>query len=239
MVFSIRSLGLKGIGRTTQGQNLASDKAEFQSRRQQMVKEQIEARGIRDSRVLKAMLTVPRHLFVEPNLVPLAYEDYPLPIANNQTISQPYIVAYMTELATISPEAKVLEIGTGSGYQAAILGLLAKKVYSIEFFPELAQKAHHLLEELGYRNVYIKAGDGYRGWAEHAPYDAILVTAAPDHIPQSLIDQLAINGKMLIPVGNWSQYLILLVKNQYGIVENRTLPVRFVPLIRGTEKLNE
>jgi protein-L-isoaspartate(D-aspartate) O-methyltransferase len=145
----------------------------------------------------------------------------------------------MTELATISPEAEVLEIGTGSGYQAAILGLLAKKVYSMEFFPELAQKARHLLQELGYTNIHVKVGDGYQGWAEHAPYDAILVTAAPDHIPQSLIDQLAINGKMLIPVGNWSQYLVLLIKNEYGIVQNRTLPVRFVPLIRGTEKLNE
>lgn len=239
MVFSIRSLAFKGIGRSTQGQNLAPSEAKFQSQRQQMVEEQLEARGIREPRVLKAMLTVPRHLFVEPNLAPLAYEDCPLPIANNQTISQPYIVAYMTELATISPEAKVLEIGTGSGYQAAILGLLAKKVYSMEFFPELAQKARHLLQELGYTNIHVKVGDGYQGWAEHAPYDAILVTAAPDHIPQSLIDQLAINGKMLIPVGNWSQYLVLLIKNEYGIVENRTLPVRFVPLIRGTEKLNE
>jgi protein-L-isoaspartate(D-aspartate) O-methyltransferase len=109
----------------------------------------------------------------------------------------------------------------------------------MEFFPELAQKARHLLQELGYTNIHVKVGDGYQGWAEHAPYDAILVTAAPDHIPQSLIDQLAINGKMLIPVGNWSQYLVLLIKNEYGIVENRTLPVRFVPLIRGTEKLNE
>lgn len=239
MVFSIRSLAFKGIGRSIQGQNLAPSEAKFQSQRQQMVEEQLEARGIREPRVLKAMLTVPRHLFVEPNLAPLAYEDCPLPIANNQTISQPYIVAYMTELATISPEAKVLEIGTGSGYQAAILGLLAKKVYSMEFFPELAQKARHLLQELGYTNIHVKVGDGYQGWAEHAPYDAILVTAAPDHIPQSLIDQLAINGKMLIPVGNWSQYLVLLIKNEYGIVENRTLPVRFVPLIRGTEKLNE
>lgn len=231
MVFSIRSLGFKGIGRGTQGQNLAPSEAKFQSQRQQMVKEQLEARGIREPRILKAMLTVPRHLFVEPNLAHLAYEDYPLPITNNQTISQPYIVAYMTELATISPDAKVLEIGTGSGYQAAILGLLAKKVYSLEFFPELAQKAHHLLQELGYNNVHVKVGDGSQGWAEHAPYNAILVTAAPEHIPQSLIDQLAINGKMLIPVGNSSQYLVLLIKNEYGIVENKMLPVRFVPLL--------
>lgn len=238
MVFSIRSLGFKGIGRTTQEQNLAPSETDFQSQRQQMVEKQLEARGIRDPRVLKAMLTVPRHLFIEPNLAPLAYEDYPLPISNNQTISQPYIVAYMTELATISSQAKVLEIGTGSGYQAAILGLLAKKVYSIEFFPELAQKAHHLLQELGYTNIHIKGGNGYQGWAEHAPYDAILVTAAADHIPQSLIDQLAINGKMLIPVGNWSQYLVLLIKNQYGIIENKMIPVRFVPFIRGNEKPN-
>ncbi|WP_066349342.1 protein-L-isoaspartate(D-aspartate) O-methyltransferase [Geminocystis sp. NIES-3708] len=197
-----------------------------------MVKKQLEPRGIIDSRVLKAMLTVPRHLFLESDVAPFAYEDCPLPIANNQTISQPYIVAYMTELATISPKAKVLEIGTGSGYQAAILGLLAKEVYTIEFFPELARKASNLLQQLGYNNIQIKAGDGYQGWSEHAPYDAILVTAAPDHIPQPLIDQLAINGKMIIPVGNWSQSLILLTKTPHGIVENRMLPVCFVPLIR-------
>lgn len=232
MVFLILSLALNGIERATQGQNSAPSETRFQFQRQHMVKEQLEARGIREPRVLNAMLTVPRHLFVEPNLAPLAYEDYPLPIANNQTISQPYIVAYMTERAAISPEAKVLEIGTGSGYQAAILGLLAKKVYTIEFFPELARKTRHLLQELGYTNIHVKDGDGYQGWAEHAPYDAILVTAAPDHIPQPLIDQLAINGKMLIPIGNWSQYLVILTKTQYGIVENRTLPVRFVPLMR-------
>jgi protein-L-isoaspartate(D-aspartate) O-methyltransferase len=236
MVLLILSLALNGIKWATQGQNSAPSEAQFQSQRQYMIKEQLEARGIREPRVLKAMLTVPRHLFVEPNLAPLAYEDYPLPIANNQTISQPYIVAYMTELAAISPQAKVLEIGTGSGYQAAILGLLAKKVYTIEFFPELAQKARHLLQELGYTNIQVKAGDGYQGWAEHAPYDAILVTAAPDHIPQPLIDQLAINGKMLIPVGKWSQYLVILTKTEYGIVENRTLPVRFVPLMRKIER---
>lgn len=200
--------------------------------RQQMVDYQIRTRGIRDQAVLKALLTVPRHQFVEPYLAKLAYADSPLPIGYDQTISQPYIVAYMTEAAEISPEEKVLEIGTGCGYQAAVLGELAKEVYTIEIIPKLAERAQRTLKALGYENVHVKAGDGYQGWVKHAPYDAILVTAAPDHIPQPLIDQLAMNGKMVIPVGKGYQDMVVLTKTQEGMIEERTIPVRFVPLRR-------
>lgn len=197
--------------------------------RQQMVVEQIRARGIRSPAVLEALLTVPRHRFVDSSLAQLAYADYPLPIGYGQTISQPYIVAYMTEAAAISPEERVLEIGTGCGYQAAVLGELAQEVYTIEIIPELAERARRTLQALGYQNVHVKAGDGYQGWAEHAPYDAILVTAAPDHIPQPLIDQLALNGRMVIPVGKWYQELVVLTKKPEGVSKQRTIPVRFVP----------
>lgn len=198
--------------------------------RQDMVERQIRRRGINDQAVLQAMSTVPRHRFVTPAQANLAYEDYPLPIGYNQTISQPYIVAYMTEAAQISPKNKVLEIGTGSGYQAAILSKLAKEVYTIEIIPELASRASQILKELGYTNIFLREGDGYQGWQEHAPYDAILVTAAPESIPQSLVEQLAIGGKMVIPVGIWNQDIIVLTKTPEGIVEERTIPVRFVPL---------
>lgn len=198
--------------------------------RQDMVERQIRRRGINDEALLQAMSTVPRHRFVAPSQVNLAYEDYPLPIGYNQTISQPYIVAYMTEAAEISPEDKVLEIGTGSGYQAAILGKLAKEVYTIEIIPELASRASQVLKELGYTNIFLRESDGTQGWQEHAPYDAILVTAAPESIPQSLVEQLAIGGKMVIPVGIWHQDIIVLTKTSEGIVEERTIPVRFVPL---------
>ena len=200
--------------------------------RQQMVAEQIRARGIGSPAVLEALLTVPRHRFVDPSLAQLAYADYPLPIGYGQTISQPYIVAYMTEAAEISPEDRVLEIGTGCGYQAAVLGELAQEVYTIEIIPELAERASRTLQALGYKNVHVKVGDGYQGWAEHAPYDAILVTAAPEHIPQPLIDQLALNGRMVIPVGKWAQDMVVLTKKPEGVSEHRTIPVRFVPLRR-------
>lgn len=207
--------------------------AQFQLYRENMVEHQIKARGIEDEAVGKAMLTVPRHRFVEPSLAHLAYADYPLPIGYNQTISQPYIVAYMTEAAQISPEDKVLEIGTGCGYQAAILGQLAKEVYTIEIIPELAERARRTLKALGYTNIHVKTGDGYQGWLEQAPYDAILVTAAPDHIPQPLLDQLAMNGKMVIPIGKWEQDMMVLTKKPEGVIEEMTIPVRFVPLLRN------
>lgn len=200
--------------------------------RQQMVQYQIRDRDIKDERVLAAMSKVPRHQFVDSSYRDLAYGDRPLPIGYNQTISQPYIVAYMTEAANISPEATVLEIGTGCGYQAAILAEIAKQVYSIELIPELAQKARQTLSQLGYDNIEVKTGDGYQGWIEHAPYDAIIVTAAPEYVPQNPLDQLALNAKMVIPVGTWHQEILVLTKTEDTIIEERTIPVCFVPMKR-------
>jgi protein-L-isoaspartate(D-aspartate) O-methyltransferase len=206
-------------------------------RRARMVETQIVARGVRDARVLAAMKQVPRHLFVDAKDRAQAYEDHPLPIAGNQTISQPYIVALMTELADLTPTEKVLEIGTGSGYQSAVLSRLAKEVYSIEIVPELARESAKRLRELGYGNITVKEGDGYRGWPEHAPFDAILVTAAPDRIPQPLLDQLAPGGRMVIPVGSFFQELKVLSKDRNGkITEKDILPVRFVPMTGEIEK---
>ena len=205
---------------------------QFEWQRRQMVEYQLRRRGIKDERVLAAMSKVPRHQFVDSSWRNLAYSDRPLPIGHHQTISQPYIVAYMTETAKISPEDKVLEIGTGCGYQAAILGEIAQKVYSIEIIPQLAEKARRTLSQLDYKNIEVKTGDGYQGWVENAPYDAILVTAAPEHIPQPLIDQLATNGKMVIPVGTWYQNMVVLTKTEDRIVQKKTIPVRFVPMKR-------
>jgi protein-L-isoaspartate(D-aspartate) O-methyltransferase len=202
-----------------------------------MVETQIVARGVRDARVLAAMRQVPRHLFVEAKDRAQAYEDHPLPIAGNQTISQPYIVALMTELADLTPNEKVLEIGTGSGYQSAVLSRLAGEVYSVEIVPELARASDERLRQLGYKNVTVREGDGYRGWSEHAPFDAILVTAAPDRIPQPLLDQLAPGGRMVIPVGSFFQELKVLSKDKNGkITEKDILPVRFVPMTGEIEK---
>ena len=203
---------------------------QFGLQRRQMVEYQLRDRGIENERVLAAMSQVSRHQFVDSFWRDLAYSDRPLPIGYNQTISQPYIVGYMSEAAQISPSDKVLEIGTGCGYQAAVLGKIAQKVYSIEIIPQLAERARRTLHRLGYENIEIKTGDGYEGWAEYAPYDAIIVTAAPGNIPQTLIDQLAINGKMVIPVGTWYQDIFVLTKTQEGTVEEKTIPVRFVPM---------
>ena len=216
-----------------QGASSNSSIEQFELQRQQMVEFQIRERGIEDERVLAAMSKVPRHQFVDSPWKDFAYSDRPLPIGYQQTISQPYIVAYMSETAEISPEAKVLEIGTGSGYQAAILGEIAKEVYSIEIIPQLAQRARQTLAQLGYENIEVKTGDGYQGWPEHAPYDAIIVTAAPEKIPQALIEQLATNGKMVIPVGSWYQEIVVLTKTEERIIEKKTIPVRFVPMIRS------
>ncbi|HEV2150445.1 MAG TPA: protein-L-isoaspartate(D-aspartate) O-methyltransferase [Longimicrobiaceae bacterium] len=205
---------------------------EYARERAQMVQEQLRARGIRDRAVLAAMRRVPRHRFVPPADEHLAYADHPLPIGFDQTISQPYIVAYMTEAARISAGDRVLEIGTGSGYQAAVLAEIAREVYSIEIVPELATRARTVLRELGYTNVHVRTGDGYAGWREHAPFDAILVTAAPDHVPPALVEQLAVNGRMVIPVGTGEQEMRVLTKTTAGVTEERTLPVRFVPLVR-------
>ncbi len=206
-------------------------------RRARMVETQIVARGVRDPCVLTAMREVQRHLFVDPAQRAQAYEDHPLPIAGNQTISQPYIVALMTELAEVTPNEKVLEIGTGSGYQSAVLSRCAREVYSIEIVPELARASGERLRRLGYGNVTVKEGDGYRGWSEHAPFDAIIVTAAPDRIPQPLLDQLAPGGRMVIPVGSFFQELKVLSKDKNGkISEKDILPVRFVPMTGEIEK---
>jgi protein-L-isoaspartate(D-aspartate) O-methyltransferase len=202
----------------------------FEEERRRMVDEQIRARGISDASVLEAMGRVPRHKFVPEPFKSLAYIDRPLPIGYGQTISQPLIVAYMTEAAGISKNDKVLEIGTGSGYQAAVLGEVAREVYTIEIVPELAESAGRILEALGYKNVVVKAGNGYLGWPEHAPFDAIVVTAAPEEIPQPLIDQLAVGGKMVIPIGAAHQEIVIVTKTDKGVTEKRTIPVRFVPM---------
>jgi protein-L-isoaspartate(D-aspartate) O-methyltransferase len=179
------------------------------------------------------MRKVPRHLFVPPDRQRLAYADHPLPIGNDQTISQPYIVAYMTQALEVQPSHKVLEIGTGSGYQAAVLGELAAQVYTIEIVAELAERSKRTLASAGYANVHVRHGDGYAGWPEQAPFDAIMVTAAPDHVPQPLIDQLAPGGRMIIPVGDYFQELRLIQRTEKGVVERSSLPVRFVPLTRN------
>ncbi|MDI6640953.1 MAG: protein-L-isoaspartate(D-aspartate) O-methyltransferase [Elusimicrobiota bacterium] len=204
-----------------------------------MVEKQMKARGIKDKLLLKALLKVERHKFVPENVRKLAYEDYPLPIGEGQTISQPYIVAFMTEQLSLRGSEKVLEIGTGSGYQAAILAELCREVYSIEIIPELALKAEKLLKEIGYKNIKIKIGDGYLGWEEHSPFDAIIVTCAPEHIPQPLIDQLAEGGRMIIPVGKYFQELVLIKKLKGKIIKKRVLPVRFVPMKGIAEEIKQ
>ncbi len=198
--------------------------------RQRMVKQQIIARGIDDPAVLAALQKVPRHRFVPASLQNLAYADQPLTIGYGQTISQPYIVAYMTEAAHLTPRSKVLEIGTGCGYQAAILAEIAQEVFTVEIVPELAQQARDRLEALGYQNIHYKIGDGYKGWPEFAPYDAILVTAAPDHRPQPLLQQLAVGGHLVIPVGTIGQRLEVLHKTGTDLEMEKAIAVRFVPL---------
>ncbi len=200
--------------------------------RQRMVEEQIKRRGVRDSRVLKAMLKVPRHLFVPESHLPYAYDDSPLPIGHGQTISQPYIVAYMTEVLKLKGNERVLEIGTGSGYQTAILAELVREVYTVELIPDLLIRAMETLNSLGYTNIFYRIGDGHEGWPEQAPFDACLVTAAPEKIPEKLPAQLKPGGRMIIPVGSWFQELILIEKHENRFVKKTLLPVRFVPLIR-------
>ena len=208
--------------------------AQLAARRRQMVNEQIADRDVTDRRVLEAMRKVPRHRFVPPALVSRAYDDSPLPIGYDQTISQPFIVAHMTEALDVQPAHTVLEIGTGSGYQAAVLGELARTVHTIEIVPELARAAAATLQALGYGNVNVRAGDGYAGWPEHAPFDRIMLTAAPETIPKPLIDQLAPRGRLIAPVGEQGavQWLTIVDKTPKGVTERRTLPVRFVPFTR-------
>jgi protein-L-isoaspartate(D-aspartate) O-methyltransferase len=207
--------------------------------RARMVREQIAARGVRDERVLAALGRVPRHELVPAELREHAYEDRPLPIGKGQTISQPYVVAYMTEQLALSGDERVLEVGTGSGYQAAVLAELAREVWSIEIVPELGERARADLARLGYRNVHVRIGDGYRGWPEHAPFDAIIVTAAPDHVPQPLVDQLAQGGRLVLPVGDWSQELLLVERDEQGVRRERLIDVRFVPMRGEAEQAPE
>jgi protein-L-isoaspartate(D-aspartate) O-methyltransferase len=196
-----------------------------------MIADQMAARGIVDQAVLEAIGRVPRRLFVPLASRHLAYADQPLAIGHGQTISQPYIVAYMTEALQTSPDQTVLEIGTGSGYQAAVLAELVRDVYSIEIVPELADEARRALAEAGYRNVHVRTGNGYLGWPAHAPFPRIIVTAAPDEIPLALVEQLAVGGRMVLPVGDTRQEIAIVTKTDRGITEQRTLPVRFVPMV--------
>lgn len=203
--------------------------------RVQMVEHQIKDRGIKDPLVLKAMETVPRHEFVPKEFKKYSYSDQPLPIGLDQTISQPYIVAFMTEQLELDEDDIVLEIGTGSGYQAAVISLIAKQIYTIEILESLGKQVRDTLRRLGYNNIEVKIGDGYNGWLEHAPYDAIIGTAAPNHIPSELINQLKKGGRMIIPVGGiyYGQNLKLIKKDDNGNIAIETvLPVRFVPMTR-------
>ena len=203
-----------------------------------MVERQIRQRGVTDTRVLSAMETIPRERFVPPDAHAQAYEDVPLAIGFNQTISQPYIVAYMTEVLDVRDSHRVLEIGTGSAYQAAVLGRLAREVWTVEIVPELAAAATGQLRNLGLINVHVRLGDGYSGWPEQAPFDRIMVTAAPDEIPGPLVEQLAVGGRLVIPVGSQGgpQWMTVVEKTSSGVLEKRTIPVQFVPLTRDRKQ---
>jgi protein-L-isoaspartate(D-aspartate) O-methyltransferase len=217
------------------GKNLFPQTDKYVAARNNMVRIQITDRGISDQATLKAMRKVPRHLFVPEGNEKDAYGDYPMPIGYGQTISQPYIVAYMTEVVRPTKKKKALEIGTGSGYQAAVLAEITDTVYTIEIIPELAKESAARLNMLGYKNIIVKSGDGYNGWPQHAPFDIIIVTAAADEIPKPLIDQLAENGRLVIPVGEPGaiQELMLLVKKNGRIEKSRLTFVRFVPFRRS------
>jgi protein-L-isoaspartate(D-aspartate) O-methyltransferase len=208
--------------------------------RERMVREQLQSRDITDTRVLAAMLKVPRHEFVPADLVKSTYDDNALPLKLGQTISQPYIVAYMTQALDLQGTERVLEIGTGSGYQAAVLAEIASEVYTIEILPQLQELATSVLTRLGYRNIRFRTGDGYLGWPENAPFDRIIVTAAPEEVPAPLIDQLKEGGRLVIPVGSINQELMVIVKDKKGITRRTTIPVRFVPMTgKAQEKIRD
>ncbi len=223
----------KPVNVTDVGEPLAADKelsgVSADDQRERLIRE-LESEGISDEKVLAAMRKTPRHEFVPERYRSEAYKNYPLPIGMGQTISQPYVVAYMTQILKLKGGEKVLESGTGSGYQAAVLAEIADKVYTIEILEPLARDAENTLGRLGYKNVFVKAGDGYQGWPEYAPFDAIIVTAAPDHVPQPLVDQLKVGGRMVIPVGKQGQRLILITKDENGVKQEEDLPVLFVPM---------
>jgi protein-L-isoaspartate(D-aspartate) O-methyltransferase len=204
--------------------------------RARMVREQIAGRGIQDPRVLAAMSRVPRHELVPEGVRGQAYEDRPLPIGNDQTISQPFVVAYMTEQLQLRGGERVLEVGTGSGYQAAVLAEIAGEVYTIEIVEPLGVRARDDLQRLGYQNVHVRVGDGYRGWPELAPFDAIIVTAAPERVPRPLIDQLAMGGRLVLPVGGFDQELLRIERRADGIHQEKLIDVRFVPMRGEAER---
>ncbi len=213
------------------GSSCTATAQDLEAARRRMVETQLRAEGISNDAVLQAMGKVPRHLFVPPELRERAYDNSPLPIGLGQTISQPFIVAYMTEVLQVTRDHTVLEIGTGSGYQAAVLAELAREVLTIEIVPQLADRARSTLAEAGYSNVNVRTGNGYLGWPERAPFDRIIVTAAPDAIPQALVDQLAVGGILVVPVGTLSQEIVIVTKTKEGVAEKRTIPVRFVPMV--------
>ena len=232
IIDSLRSLTLTGLTLCLiMACAAAGNGQDFHAMRERMVDTQIRARDVQDAAVLQAMRRVPRHLFVPDDMRPYAYDDRPLPIGRGQTISQPYIVGYMTQALQLQPSHTVLEIGTGSGYQAAILAELVKQVYSIEIVPDLAESARRALTEAGYRNVEVRSGNGYLGWPERAPFDRIIVTAAPPEIPQALVDQLAVGGIMVVPVGTAYQEMVIIAKTPSGVTQKRTIEVRFVPMV--------
>jgi protein-L-isoaspartate(D-aspartate) O-methyltransferase len=204
--------------------------ASFARAREAMVATQIEARGVRDGKTLAAMRAVPRHEFVPPALVGEAYEDHPIPIGHGQTISQPYIVGFMTEALSLHGGERVLEVGTGSGYQAAVLSRIAAQVYTIEIVAPLAEESAERLRRLGYANVHVRAGDGSLGWPEEAPFDAVIVTAAAPRVPEPLKLQLRDGGRLILPLGDDSQELVVVTRQGESFVERRVLPVRFVPM---------
>ena len=207
--------------------------------RERMVRQQIETRGVKDPAVLAAMRSVPRHRFVSEDYREAAYNDSPLPIGESQTISQPYIVALMSELLEVAPGDKVLEIGTGSGYQAAILAEMGVEVYTVEIRQRLCERAEAILADLEYSNAHVRCGDGYGGWPEAAPFAGIIVTAAPDRIPDPLVDQLAQGARMVIPLGDFYQQLMVIKKTEDGVDERSVIPVRFVPMTGEIERQGE
>lgn len=213
--------------------NLFGEEDKFFKQRKYMVETQIKQRGVKDERVIQAMLKVERHRFISQELWGLAYSDQPLPIGYGQTISQPYIVALMTELLQLKGDERVLEVGTGSGYQAAILAELVKEVYTIEIIPELVERSSAILKELGYKNIFVKCGDGYLGWPEYANFDAIIITCAPSEIPKGLVEQLKDGGRMVVPVGTFFQELKVVEKIGGKVRITDVIPVRFVPMVKG------
>ncbi len=217
--------------------NQPDSNAWWKSRADVMVESQIVRRGVRDADVIRVMKNTPRHDFIPAHLRDHAYDDRPLPIGSSQTISQPYIVALMTEYLQLTGSEKVLEIGTGSGYQAAVLAPLVDTCYSIEVVKSLAIEASHKLAVMNYDNIIVKWGDGYQGWPEHAPFDRIIITAAPPQIPEKLVEQLAVGGRMVLPVGSHFQELILITKTKKGIHRKSIIPVRFVPMVHPSDPI--